>query len=57
MLLWRRRQGREAPNVKVRRLDFCYIGNLESWMVLEQESDMVKAGFRTLSLEATWGHD
>ena len=47
----------EVPNVKVRRLDFCYIGNWESWMVLEQESGMATAGFRTLSLEATWGCD
>jgi len=53
LLLWGRRRGREVPNVKVRRLDFCYIGNWESWMVPEQESDMVRAGFRTLSLEAT----
>lgn len=38
---------REAPNVKVRRLEFCYLGNWGSWMVLEQESGMATAGFRT----------
>lgn len=33
------------------------MGKREPWMVLEQDSDMIRACFKELYLEAAWGHN
>ena len=53
--VWERGLGKEAPGVRLRRLDTMTSGNREPWVVPKHSSDTARACVRERSPEAARG--